>query len=47
MTWVIECLLLCECDASSMVKSDQIIYKTIDETKNNLLKLISIYRINT
>lgn len=46
MAWVIECLLLCEVDENSYINLDQIIYQSILETKVNLLKLISTYRIN-
>ena len=46
MAWVIECLLLCECDETSMSNSDQILFKYISETKTNLVKLISTYRIS-
>ena len=47
MAWVIECLLLCETDEKSVVNSDQLVYQNIQETKCNLLKLISIYRVNS
>jgi len=30
-----------------MANSDHIVFRIIDETKTNLLKLISIYRINS
>jgi hypothetical protein len=46
MAWVIECLLLCEFDERSVVHSDQIVYQCIQQTKGNLLRLISIYRIS-
>jgi acetolactate synthase small subunit len=46
MAWVIECLLIGEFDSSNAINSDEILYKTIEEAKRNLLELISTYRVN-
>jgi hypothetical protein len=47
VAWVIECLLICEFDAANVVNSDEILFQLVVGAKQNLLKLISTYRVGS